>query len=161
MKRRHVFGSGSRPVLSTPHGPALPHHGSAWHWVTDHKALVETLAVLSGALVIVLAFAWVQRTSVIVESTSSISALDAYRALHNYDAIEEARARRLINPRPVADRSYDAIEDLRAERLLLQGDRRYDAIEDLRAARLLTPLATPDRSYDAIEEIRATRDLGR
>lgn len=160
MKRRHVFGSGSRPVMSTPHGPAVP-HGPSWHWVTDHKALVETLAVLLGALVIVLAFAWVQRTSVIVESPSSISALDTYRALHNYDAIEEARARRLINPRPVADRTYDAIEDLRAERLLLQGDRSYDAIEDLRAARLITPLATPDRSYDAIEEIRATRDLGR
>ena len=159
MKRRPQFGTGSRAVLGTPHGPTVSHHG--WDWVIAHKTLVEIIGVLLGAFVIFATLAVLQSTPRVSLAPAPMNALELYRSQHAYDAIEDARALRLVNPRPVADRSYDAIEALRAERLLIQGDRSYDTIEDLRAARLITPLPVADHRYDAIEEIRANRDLGR
>lgn len=159
MKRRPQFGTGSRAVLGTPHGPTVSHHG--WDWVVAHKTLMEIIGVLLGAFVIFATLALLQSTPRVSVAPAPLNALEVYRSQHAYDAIEDARALRLVNPRPVADRRYDAIEDLRAERLLLQGDRRYDTIEDLRAARLITPLPIADHRYDAIEELRANRDLGR
>ncbi len=159
MSRRNPSPSSQRPALSTPHGSV--HHGPAWEWAASHKLPVEALAVvLAAALLAVLVYT-VQTRPTASGTGAQPNALEVYRALHNYDSIEEVRARRLINPRPVADRSYDLIETMRAQRLVLQGDRSYDAIEAIRAGRLIKPIPTPDHSYDAIETIRANRDLGR
>jgi len=133
------------------------HHG--WDWVVAHKVLVEALGVVLGAALLFAVLTLAQSWPTVVDVAPN--AAEVYRDLHSYDAIENLRAARLLNPRPIADRGYDAIENLRAERLLLQGDRSYDAIEAIRAARLINPVATPDHSYDALEALRATRDLGR
>ncbi len=156
MPRRHPFTVTQRPVLSTPHGGVM-HHG--WDWVVAHKVLVEALGVVLGAALLFAVLTLAQSWPTVVDVAPN--AAEVYRDLHSYDAIENLRAARLLNPRPIADRGYDAIENLRAERLLLQGDRSYDAIEAIRAARLINPVATPDHSYDALEALRATRDLGR
>lgn len=157
MRPQKQFKLSQRPVMSTSHGGFV--HQS-WDWVVHHKLLAETVAVVAAAgLLLLIAYGLqLQMTAANVALPANAEAV--YRELHSYDAIEDARALRLVNPRPVADRSYDTIEIMRAQRLVLQGDHSYDGVEDVRANRLINPVVAPDHSYDAIEDLRANRDLG-
>ena len=156
MRRRNLLNLKQRPVMGTPQGGTV-HHGG--EWVSSHKLLLETVAVVGGVLLIILLAYIFQTNQFRTQPSSTVLTEAEYRALHSYDAIEELRAERLINPPLVADQSYDAIETMRAQRAVAQGDRSYDVIENLRANALINPLPAADHSYDAIEDIRANRDL--
>lgn len=156
MSRRNLLNPGPRPVMGAAHGGTVQ---NTWEWMVSHKLLLEVVGLVVGLLVLAVLVYVYQTQPVGVITTTQPSAIETYRTLHNYDAIEDLRAQRLINPPLVADRSYDTIEDMRAQRLILQGDHSYDSIEDLRALRLINAIPTPDHSYDAIEDLRANRDL--
>ncbi|MBP7692509.1 MAG: hypothetical protein KA764_11355 [Anaerolineales bacterium] len=157
MPRKTAFSSQPRPVMSGAHGGTV-HHNPVVEYLSHHVFLEIVLGVVALALT-----AWA--AVVVVDGLQTYAQTQApavlYAYYHYYDGVEAVRARRLNVP--VADRSYDAIENLRALRLVnppLVADRSYDAIENLRALRLVNPPLVADRSYDAIENLRATRDLG-
>lgn len=156
MRRRNLLNLKQHPVMGTPQGGTV-HHGG--EWVSSHKLLLETIAVVGGILVLILLAYIYQSNPFGIQPKSTVMTEAEYQALHSYDAIEELRAERLINPPLVADRNYDSVEAMRAQRVVVQGDRSYDAIENLRANALINPVPPADHSYDAIEEIRANRDL--
>ncbi len=51
MKRNNRIPVSQRPILGTPHGPLSV---QGWDWVQAHEALVQTLVLILGGLVVAL-----------------------------------------------------------------------------------------------------------